>query len=394
MCVCVYICNNMHKPGELFLLDLLLLKKSLVLLLLILASAGIAIASSEGEDLHPPLPVEKMAQTETSVTLSWTLPNSSLEGVHLVGISISYSSENEPEKVIRVPATNTTHMIEDLKPGTEYTCNVTAHYSNNKSVSTEIFKITTFDSIKGYHYRDSTCDEVGTRQVEKLSSGPRCLCQTGYQGPDCYDCSDGFYRSTEKCFPCPCSKETSLGTCHKGSDEEKIACNCKRGYIGMLCDACISGFYPANNYCVNCDCLNCDENADCDQCPEYRFNITDHEAVARSCGITGLPNHRTVKHEDGTVAIVAVVISLAFIACVAGGITCYRNRLQARNQVPFWSIELAEDKVSLNTGSDYQRLEGSSKQHFNHGHQRSSSVAEATVAKQRADQPQYNCISI
>lgn len=385
----------MHKPGELakFVWWLYKLFLWLPLLLLILVPG---ITSDEVAELLPPLPVKSMAHTETSVTLSWVLPNVSVEGIHVTGISIRYSSATEPEKVITIYPNNTSKMISDLKPDTDYTACVIAHYSNNVNVSTGKFVMSTLGSLNDYHYRDPMCDAIGTRQVEKLPSGGRCLCQIGYQGIECGVCSEGFYRLMERCKPCPCSKETSLGTCQIGSDEDTVACTCKQGYIGMVCDTCVNGYYPVSDYCISCHCLNCHEKttSECEQCPEYRFNITDDEAVSRLCSITGPPHHRTVKHEDGTVAIVAVVISLAFIACVAFGITCYRNRLQAHNQVPFWSIELAEDKVSLNTGSDYQRLEGSSKQHFKSGHQRSSSVAEATVAKQRADQPQYNCISI
>ncbi|KAH8033839.1 hypothetical protein HPB51_016611 [Rhipicephalus microplus] len=63
---------------------------------------------------------------------------------------------------------------------------------------------------------------------------------------------------------------------------------------------------------------------------------------------------------SGTVPLVSVLATLCFLLVVAGGATWYRYRLRRRTRagLPFWSIELREDKPA--PAADYQNLEAAS----------------------------------
>lgn len=62
--------------------------------------------------------------------------------------------------------------------------------------------------------------------------------------------------------------------------------------------------------------------------------------------------------------LVSVLATLCFLLAVAGAATWYRYRLRQRSRagLPFWSIELQEDKAGASSGQDcpYQHLNAAS----------------------------------
>ncbi|KAM9359863.1 LOW QUALITY PROTEIN: multiple epidermal growth factor-like domains protein 9 [Symphorus nematophorus] len=88
-----------------------------------------------------------------------------------------------------------------------------------------------------------------------------CLnCEGNTQGSNCEECKPGFYRSpgsapTEACAPCPCSNSSSTGTCHTDPSGSPACDQCLPRYSGPQCDQCSAGFYKASGgVCVPCDC--------------------------------------------------------------------------------------------------------------------------------------------
>ncbi|XP_041793320.1 multiple epidermal growth factor-like domains protein 9 [Chelmon rostratus] len=87
-----------------------------------------------------------------------------------------------------------------------------------------------------------------------------CLnCEGNTQGSNCEECKPGFYRSpeaalTDICAPCPCSNSTSTGTCHTDPSGSPVCDQCLTRYSGPQCDQCTAGFYKASGVCVPCDC--------------------------------------------------------------------------------------------------------------------------------------------
>ncbi|XP_070760929.1 multiple epidermal growth factor-like domains protein 9 [Enoplosus armatus] len=87
-----------------------------------------------------------------------------------------------------------------------------------------------------------------------------CLnCEGNTQGSNCEECKPGFYRSpaaalTEACAPCPCSNSTSTGTCHTDPSGSPVCDQCLPRYGGPQCAECSAGFYKASGICVPCDC--------------------------------------------------------------------------------------------------------------------------------------------
>ncbi|XP_020501127.2 multiple epidermal growth factor-like domains protein 9 [Labrus bergylta] len=89
-----------------------------------------------------------------------------------------------------------------------------------------------------------------------------CLnCEGNTQGSNCEECKPAFYRSpgpgtalTEACAPCPCSNSTSTGTCHIDPSGSPVCDQCLPRYSGPQCDQCSAGFYKSSGVCVPCDC--------------------------------------------------------------------------------------------------------------------------------------------
>ncbi|XP_043103495.1 multiple epidermal growth factor-like domains protein 9 [Puntigrus tetrazona] len=116
-----------------------------------------------------------------------------------------------------------------------------------------------------------------------------CLdCQDNAQGHNCEECLPNFYRrhgegSADACLPCPCSSETSSGSCHLDSSGRPVCDQCKSGFSGPACNACPDGLFKSAGACVPCDCNG---NADPRSVPQICHPETGH------C-------HRCINHTAG-----------------------------------------------------------------------------------------------
>lgn len=87
-----------------------------------------------------------------------------------------------------------------------------------------------------------------------------CLnCEGNTMGSNCEECKPSFYRSPSSgssvdCAPCPCSNATSNGTCHTDAGGSPVCDRCLPKYTGPQCDQCSAGFYKQSGLCVPCDC--------------------------------------------------------------------------------------------------------------------------------------------
>ncbi|XP_071512701.1 laminin subunit gamma-1 isoform X2 [Panulirus ornatus] len=99
----------------------------------------------------------------------------------------------------------------------------------------------------------------------------RCICQHNTAGEQCERCGKGYYgnalRGTPNdCQPCPCPNG---GACIQLPDDTVVCLECPSGYAGPRCELCTDGFFgdPKGRHgpprpCESCDCNgNIDPNA-------------------------------------------------------------------------------------------------------------------------------------
>ncbi|KAM7392116.1 hypothetical protein PAMP_022749 [Pampus punctatissimus] len=265
-----------------------------------------------------------------------------------------------------------------------------------------------------------------------------CLnCEGNIQGLNCEECKPGFYRGpstalTEDCAPCPCSNSTSNSSCHTDPSGSPVCDQCLPRYTGPQCDQCSAGFYKASGLCVPCDCsgnadpqgpaqlchpdtghcLRCINNTAGTQChlcaPGFIGDARAHNCTrltlriipttvaptsstssstpASSTTLTSTSSSNTStaaaaaaaatttqalltslsSPTDNTTAaltdvswtqfniiilaviILVVVLLLGFV----GGVYTYREYQNRKLNAPFWTIELKEDNISFSSYHD------------------------------------------
>ncbi|KAJ8032912.1 Laminin subunit alpha [Holothuria leucospilota] len=77
----------------------------------------------------------------------------------------------------------------------------------------------------------------------------QCECRPQFTGPDCGECSEGYY-DFPTCKPCDCNVN---GTEGKICQADGGQCPCKPNYLGLNCDLCAPGFYNFPE-CIPCEC--------------------------------------------------------------------------------------------------------------------------------------------
>jgi len=315
-------------------------------------------------DLQSPHSVRVEANAVHSLTLSWIPPAVTKDGPQLTGYSIMYlSSTGSEEEEISVEREKQSVMLTHLQPASNYTVQVVAHYSNNQSASSLKFVVSTLTPTYISHQEcDCHVSGMASCTVSHESGESKCTCHPGYIDKRCETCASDYFNEGEKCIPCNCSTAMSTGSCTPNVKEQLgRECSCLPGHFGPSCNVCETGFFWYEDRCLSCECLHlCPVNKGHDFCHNCELAL-DRTAVAiqRCLDVNNNIHHKKqVSHNDGTVAVVAVVVSLAFIASVAGGVSYYRYKCQKQAQhSSLWSMELHEEKVSLNSACDYQRLD-------------------------------------
>ncbi|XP_030761845.1 laminin subunit gamma-1-like isoform X2 [Sitophilus oryzae] len=96
----------------------------------------------------------------------------------------------------------------------------------------------------------------------------RCICQHNTTGENCEFCRRGYYGNalagtSEDCLPCGCPEG---GACIQLGDDEIMCVECPTGYSGPRCDICSDGFFgdPTGRFGppTPCQLCECSENID------------------------------------------------------------------------------------------------------------------------------------
>ncbi|XP_042580052.1 multiple epidermal growth factor-like domains protein 9 isoform X1 [Cyprinus carpio] len=249
-------------------------------------------------------------------------------------------------------------------------------------------------------------------------SGICVNCQGNTEGPSCEKCRYNFYRRpgspvTEPCIPCPCSSVTSTGSCKLDSSGQPFCVQCKPEYQGPNCEQCSDGFYNADSICLPCNCsgngdprisprichpdtghcLSCINNTTGPHCERCVEGFTG-DALARNCTprvvhttpsttthwfhyttMTSSPNataqsttfSTTLLSSMGSstttvtplpwnqfniIVLAVIIIVVIALLAVVGGVYTYREYQNRKLNAPFWTIELKEDNISFSSYHD------------------------------------------
>ncbi|XP_067129776.1 uncharacterized protein [Centruroides vittatus] len=320
---------------------------------------GKFVATSD-EDMHPPLDVTVKSITEHSFTLSWRASDIQKQK-KLVAYSLTYmpikNFGSGKERALQLPPTSTVKTVSNLNPGTKYAVILSSIYEGFKEVSAPKFTVGTKESdlpARDDTYRiteqDCNCSEIGTLDCKRITNS--CNCHVGYTGRFCEKCSQGYYLMAKECRSCPCTKYTSTGNCTLDS-HGNVECNCLPGHRGSDCQLCTAGYEWKENHCIPFNCYSntiCkkDKSAPgCEECALFEESSNHLPPIPHK-------SDRTIA--DGTVPLIAVVVTLGILVLVASIATCYRYWTIHRNRprIPFWSIELQDDNPP---NCNYQHLD-------------------------------------
>ena len=95
-----------------------------------------------------------------------------------------------------------------------------------------------------------------------------------------------------------------------------------------------------------------------------KFTTSAFNCIIQNCSIS--VSDRGIA--DGTLPLIAVVVTLGVLLLVAAMATCYRYWDYRRHQprIPFWSIELQQDeKTDLHSHCQYQHLDAATNRAVN-----------------------------
>nr|XP_001336203.3 multiple epidermal growth factor-like domains protein 9 [Danio rerio] len=255
-------------------------------------------------------------------------------------------------------------------------------------------------------------------------SGICMNCQGNTEGRSCEKCKYNFYRRpgspvTEPCIPCPCSSVTSTGSCKLDSRGQPYCVQCKPEYQGPNCEQCSDGFYNADSICLPCNCsgngdprlsprichpdtgycLSCINNSTgphCERCADgftgdplarnctptvvhttpssttgwflYTTMTSSPNATTQFTSTTALlsslasstPNTTTTTttvtplpwNQFNIIILAVIIIVVIALLAVVGGVYTYREYQNRKLNAPFWTIELKEDNISFSSYHD------------------------------------------
>ncbi|XP_022255603.1 multiple epidermal growth factor-like domains protein 9 [Limulus polyphemus] len=287
------------------------------------------------------------------------------------GVSTQKSWSYKLSRKTKIPFTTPylqAKTLTGLSGGTRYEVSVSAVYSGSQRVSapkkivnTKTTSMGNFAMDDGDKYEvkpkelECNCSEPGMVACTRMHETIECTCYPGYTGRWCESCSSGHYRDEKECKPCPCVNVTSSGNCTLDKAGEVTCTSCLLGHRGLLCDACMTGYHWQEDQCVPLNCLSfsvCAEQQDDPDCSDCIF-------LTRSLTPPTAQKGFAPTIADGTIPLIAVIVTLGVILLVAGTATCYRywSYRRSRPRLPFWSIELREEKLNLSSEYQYQHLD-------------------------------------
>ncbi|CAN7991466.1 unnamed protein product, partial [Ixodes pacificus] len=275
--------------------------------------------------LGPPREVIIDAVAEHSFTLRWKPPRPNPnKHVKLQGYMLSYAPTGRTafgeEKALMLPAVIQSKLVTRLKEGTEYAVVLSAVYPNVQTASAPKMTVRT------------------PMPVAELPVG-----------------DDSYFDNR---IQCNCSEE-GMVACTRSVVQE-VACSCFPSYAGRWCEACAPGFFRLGKACTACPCTNATSTGEC---------------------VLAEPAQSALA--AGAVPLVAVLATLFFLLAVTGAVTWYRCRLRKRTRagLPFWSIELREDKSGQGPDCPYQHLDAASSCVVVQGHSDEDASANASTPK-------------
>ncbi|XP_076353896.1 uncharacterized protein LOC143248885 isoform X2 [Tachypleus tridentatus] len=203
--------------------------------------------------------------------------------------------------------------------------------------------------------QECNCSEPGMVACTRMHGTVECTCFPGYTGKWCESCSSGYYRDEKECKPCPCVNVTSSGNCILDKAGQVTCTSCLPGHRGLLCNDCVTGYHWQEDQCVALNCLSlsiCAEQQDDPDCSDCIF-------LTRTLAPPTAQKSSAPTIADGTIPLIAVIVTLGVILLVAGSATCYRywSYRRSRPRLPFWSVELREEKLNLSSEYQYEHLD-------------------------------------
>lgn len=368
--------------------------------------------------LGPPREVIIDAVAEHSFTLRWKPPRPNPnKHVKLQGYMLSYAPTGRTafgeEKALMLPAVIQSKLVTRLKEGTEYAVVLSAVYPNVQTASAPKMTVRTPMPVAELPVGDDSyfdnriqcnCSEEGmvacTRSVVQEVA---CSCFPSYAGRWCESCAPGFFRLGKACTACPCTNATSTGECvlaeptqgdvgkedGLGGGPPTVSCrSCLPGHRGPLCSACTAGYHWKGDRCEPINCLSfalCARDRDSPGCRDCDLVQNSLPPVAQKSSESALA--------AGAVPLVAVLATLFFLLAVTGAITWYRCRLRKRTRagLPFWSIELREDKSGQGPDCPYQHLDAATSRVVVQGHSDEDASADASTPKVTKESKTPSC---
>lgn len=335
---------------------------------------GLDTREASGEQqqwpLSPPREVTIDAIAEHSFTLRWKPPRPHPnKHVKLQGYMLTYAPTGKAafgeEKVLMLPGVIQSKLVTRLREGTEYAVVLSAVYPNVQTAAAPKLSVRTALPVSELPVGDDSyldnkiqcnCSEEGMVACTRSAlQDMACSCFPSYTGRWCELCASGFFRVGKRCTVCPCSNATSTGEC-EASGADSVSCRaCLPGHRGPLCSACAAGYHWKGDRCEPIACRSfalCSREPDNPGCRDCHLVQNSLPPVAQKSSEGGLAS--------GAVPLLSVLVTLCFLLVVAGVATWYRYRLRRRSRagLPFWSIELREEKPA--PAADYQQLEAAS----------------------------------
>ena len=168
----------------------------------------------------------------------------------------------------------------------------------------------------------------------------KCICDKGYSGIECSECSRGFIKNNYYCSECPGSMGGKKTSCNGNGNciisQNKAICKCNKGYKGKTC------FEFNSNNCLHLD--NCNSNGKCidNSCfcnsnflgEKCNISIVNYNKMYNTSLSLFSEKDNIVKKDIQTIEKqgagasigISITIVFMFMGCILGGIFIFKNK--------------------------------------------------------------------